>query len=196
MKILNMEQQSPEWFAARQLRMTASNAQAIGNAGKGLETYIYDLCAEYLSIKEKEHYSNEHTDRGNELEAEARNVYEFETGNTVKEVGFCVLEENVGCSPDGFAGEDGLVEIKCLDDRPYLKMMVEDKIDSKYMWQMQMQMYVTGRKWCDYVVYNPNFGQNIIIRHVERDDKKIEAIKAGLEVGKKKIKDILDKVDG
>lgn len=79
MKIIKeIEQQSPEWFKIREGKMTASHAQAIGNAGKGLETYVYDLVAEEYSSAEKEHFTNEHTERGNELEEVARGIYELE----------------------------------------------------------------------------------------------------------------------
>ena len=132
MQILNVQQQSSEWFEARQLKMTASHATAVGSCGKGLETYAYEICAEYLSSADKEHFSNEHTDRGNEKEPEARTIYEFETGQAVKEVGFCIHSKHVGCSPDGFVGDDGLVEIKCPSDKVYLKELIEGKISSAY----------------------------------------------------------------
>ena len=65
MKIINCEQGTPEWFEERKGIMTASHAQAIGNAGKGLDTYIHELMAEYYSSGEKEQFSNKHTERGN-----------------------------------------------------------------------------------------------------------------------------------
>jgi len=74
----NIEQASPEWFALRLWKMTASHATAIGNNGKGLETYILEMMAESFSSAEKEQYSNEHTERWNELEGQARSIYELE----------------------------------------------------------------------------------------------------------------------
>ena len=52
MKIHNMPQSSPEWFAIRKGKITASHAQAIGNVGKGLETYTIETMAEFFSSAE------------------------------------------------------------------------------------------------------------------------------------------------
>lgn len=86
MKTHNFEQGTPEWFAIRKNKMTASNAQAIGNNGKGLETYITELMAESYSNAEKEQFTSKDTERGNELEPLARDMYELMTGTTVEQV--------------------------------------------------------------------------------------------------------------
>lgn len=196
MIIHNFKQGSQEWHDIRKLKMTASHAQAIGNSGKGLETYIYDLCADYLSSAEKEQLDNEHIQRGNELEAQARFVYEAETGNTVQEVGFIEIDDRVGCSPDGLIGEQGLVEIKCPSDREYLKQMVLSSVKSEYVWQIQMQMLLCQRAWCDYVAYNPNFHQPFFIKRIEPCEKKMGSIAAGLGHGKEMIDKILNQYKG
>jgi len=55
-------------------------------------------------------------------------------------------------------------------------------------------MYVCDRKWCDYVVYNPNFEQQLFIKRVERNESVIEQIKVGIETGKKLMNEIQDKI--
>ena len=193
MQILNIQQGSPEWHDARKLKMTASKAQAIGNSGAGLKTLILELCTDYLSSKEKENFSNSHTERGNALEDEARTVYELETRNTVLQVGFCVYDNYVGCSPDGFVGEDGLLEIKCPDDKAFLSYIYDRKIKSEYLWQMQMQMLICGRKWCDFVVYNNNFERKFFCTRIGFDESMSDKLLAGFIEGKTMIKDVLDK---
>ena len=141
MQLHNVEQGSGEWFALRlQYPLTASKAQAISAQGKGLETLCWEKMAEKYSEAPKEHFSNEHTERGNELEEQARGIYELETGNNVKEVGFVSNEEVSkvgGASPDGLVGEDGLLEIKCFADTKHFKMTKKGiSIESQYMWQM------------------------------------------------------------
>jgi len=192
MKIISCEQGTPAWFTARKGRMTASHAQAISANGKGLDTYILDLMSEFYSSGEKEFYSNADIDRGNELEPIAREMYELERGVKVVEVGFIELDEFVGCSPDGLVGEDGLIEIKSVNDKNHFKLLLDGVkgIESKYMWQMQMQLYVSERKWCDYISYNPNFKDALIIHRIELDEAKIEKLIVGLAAGKAKIKDI------
>lgn len=164
-------QGSKEWFEIRKLKFTASKASEIMTAGAGLETLVKELLQDCYSSGEYEEYSqkykNDAMKRGNDFEAMARMVYEFETGNTVTEVGFVELNEHVGASPDGFVDGDaegkGLVEIKNHSDKVYLELLFSEKIDPKYLKQMQYQMYVTGQKWCDYMGFNPNFGQTTVI---------------------------------
>jgi len=194
MKVINCTQGSEEWFKARQLKMTASHAQAIASQGKGLESYVNELIADYLSTAEKEHYSNEHTQRGNELEPEARTVYEMETSNFVEEVGFIEHNEYSGCSPDGLIGDNGGLEIKCPSDKVYVNYLLIDKIPTDYMWQIQMNLLITGRKWWDYMIYNPNFEQDNVITRVEPDEEKLKKLKAGLEKGEQIIKERLNKI--
>ena len=197
MKIIKeIEQQSPEWFEIRKGKMTASHAQAIGNAGKGLETYVYDLVAEEYSSAEKEHFTNEHTERGNELEATARGIYELENNVDVEQVTFIEYNEYVGCSPDGLIGEDGLIEIKSPSDTEYLKYLIfgESQIDTKYIWQCQMQMLVTGRKWNDLVIYNPNFKKSMLVFRIEPDKEMFDKLLNGFEVGKKLILELKEKL--
>ena len=120
MKIHDVIQQSDEWFALRlQYPLTASNAQAIGNNGKGLETLVWTVLADKHSIAEKERFSNKDTERGNELESQARAIYEMEYKLTVQEAGFVTndkISKVAGASPDGLVEDDGLLEIKCFDD--------------------------------------------------------------------------------
>ena len=197
MKIIkDIKQQSPEWFKIREGKMTASHAQAIGNAGKGLETYVYDLVAEEYSSAEKEHFTNEHTERGNELEEVARGIYELENNVSVEQVTFVEYNEYVGCSPDGLVGEDGLIEIKSLIDTEYLKYLIfgEKQIDTKYIWQCQMQMLVTGRKWNDLVIYNPNFKKSMLVFRIEQDKEMFDKLLNGFEVGKKLILELKEKL--
>ena len=195
MKIYDkIEQGSDEWFDIRKQKLTASNATAIGNNGKGLETYVYNLMAEYYSSAEKEQYTNEDMERGNELEKLARGIYEFKNNVKIDEVGFIELDEYVGCSPDGLIEKDGGIEIKCLKDTVYFKALIEGIDVSKYMWQIQMCLYITGRKYWVLLIYNPNFKQGILTKTIYPKNEYIKKLKIGLETGKKKIKLIKSKI--
>jgi putative phage-type endonuclease len=192
-------QGSDEWFAIRkQYPLTASNAQAIGNQGKGLETLCYDKMAERYSKGIKEQYTNEHTERGQILEDEARTIYEMETGNKVTQVGFVTNEEIskvAGASPDGLVNEDGLIEIKCFADTKHFKMILEGlKPEPQYVWQMQMQMLITEREWVDFVAYNPNYEKSILVTRVVQDKVMQEKIKTGLVIGEKILNEIINKI--
>lgn len=197
MRIINCEQGTPGWFAARKLKMTASHAQAIAANGKGLETYIHKLCAEYYSSGEAKNYTNPDMERGKELEKEAREAYELLNGVTVEQVGFCQFDEYSGFSPDGFIGDNRGLEIKCIDDISFLRHMLygKDEIDTGHIWQMQMSMLCSGRQYWDYALYNPNFKTPLIVFPFEKDFKNHEALTRGLESGKQKIINIKNKME-
>jgi len=195
MKIYDFKQGTPDWFKIRLGKLTASNAQSIANNGIGLDSLVYEKVAEILTGKQKEEYTNEDIERGHELEAMARNSYELErAGELVKEVGFIEQDNYIGCSPDGLVGDKGLFEVKCKDDKNFVKYLYDKKIDPAHDWQMQMQMLVTNREWCDYVVFNPNFNDPVIIKRIARDEVKIAKLKAGLAVGTAKIQAVLEAI--
>lgn len=189
MQIKNNQQGSEAWLEDRKGKMTASHAQAIASNGKGLETYVYELLADKYS-KESENYSSPDMDRGNDLENVARTLYELQTGEYIEQVGFVELDEYSGASPDGLIGEEGGIEIKCQNDKNHFHTLMTGKIETKYEWQIQMNLYVTGRKWWDYVGFNPNFEKDLYIKRIYPDEEMIEKLKKGLETGKKLIKQL------
>lgn len=197
----DITQGSPEWFELRlKYPLTASEAQAIGNQGKGLETLCWEKMAQKYSSADKEQYSNKDLERGKELEPQAISLYELETSNTVETVGFVTNEEISkvgGASPDGLVNEDGLIEVKAFADTKHFKAVIDFKktgkfeIESQYVWQMQMQMLFTGKKWCDFVAYNPNYKQSLLIQRVEADEEKQKDIIEGLKKGEIIINEII-----
>jgi hypothetical protein len=117
-------------------------------------------------------------------------MYELEKGAEVKQVGFIEENQYVGCSPDGLVSEDGGIEIKSLNDVAHYKLIRDGKkeIESKYIWQVQMNLLITKRKWWDLIFYNPNFSQSMLIFRIEPDLKMQESLKLGLEMGMELIK--------
>ena len=187
-------QGSEEWFALRlKYPLTASHAQAIATGGKGLETLCWDKMAEKYSDAPRVSYTNEHLERGIELEGQARSIYELETGRAVSEVGFVTnksISNVAGCSPDGIV-EKGLMEIKCFEDKKHFKMIKQGiVIESQYQWQMQMQMLFTGAEFCDFVVYNPNYKESLLVERVLPDKEKQDKILEGLKKGEELLKEI------
>jgi len=179
-------QQTEEWHELKKLKMSASHAQAIGNYGAGLKTYINDLILD--AIRPRDSFSNHHMERGNELEPLARQAYEMSNDCIVTEVGFILHNEYCGCSPDGLVmnGEemDGGIEIKARDDKEHLRLLEGGKIDTKTVWQIQMNLLITGAKWWDFISYNPNFKRSSIIRRVFPDNKQFNELRIGIEKGK------------
>ena len=196
MKIYTHEQLpqgSEEWLKTRIGKFGGTDAQAVATNGKGLETLCFEKVGEIITGRPKTSYTNLDMERGNELEKTAREAYEMKTGKTVTIVGYVEQSEYIGVSPDGLVGDDGLVEIKCPTDANFIRFLYDKKPESKYIWQMQHQMLVADRKWCDYVIFNDNLNR-IEITRVERDEKMIEKIRIGLEAGISKIKEIQGRI--
>jgi len=187
MKIYNIIQGSPEWFNMRVGKVTASHAQAIGNNGKGLDTYLLEVVSEMFSSAQKDQYSNEHTERGNELEPLARSMYELQKNVEVEEIGFAEYNDFVGCSPDGLVGDDGMIEIKCPDDKTYFNLLMNENIDSSYIWQCQMNLLILEKKWCDLIFYNPNFEKSMKIFRLKPDKEMFSRLKEGFAKAEKEI---------
>jgi putative phage-type endonuclease len=183
----DINQGSPEWFEIRVGKVTASHAQAIGNNGKGLDTYLLGVVSEMFSSAQKDQYSNEHTERGNELEPLARSMYELQENVEVEEIGFAEYNDFVGCSPDGLVGDDGMIEIKCPDDKTYFNLLMNENIDSSYIWQCQMNLLILEKKWCDLIFYNPNFEKSMKIFRLKPDKEMFSRLKEGFAKAEKEI---------
>jgi len=191
MKIVNCIQGSDSWKELRALRMGASHAQAIAANGKGLESYLREKVRVYFSQGEEVRYKNANMDNGNEQEATAATLYEFETGRKTHKIGYVIHGECSGCSPDRGVGDDGLIEIKCPTDKVFFDLLLDKKIDTGYIWQMQMQMLVCEKAWCDYVVYNPNFKTQLVIVRFLPNEKRFDKLRIGIEVGTKRMIELL-----
>lgn len=134
-------------------------------------------------------------ENGIEMEPVARSIYELQEGVVVDQVGFIQVDEHVGYSPDGLVGDEGLVEIKCHQDKKHFRIIMNGlkEVDTKYIWQCQMALYCTGRNWISLVCYNPNFKQEMIIFRIEPDPEAFKKLEIGIERGKSLIKGIENK---
>ena len=175
----DIEQGTDEWFAIRCGKVTASRvADVIATTKSGYSAsranYEAQLICEILTGKPAESYSNAAMQWGTETEPLARAQYELKTGNMVNQIGFVVhpMIEQAGASPDGLIGEDGCIEIKCPNTSTHLDTLLSQKVPSKYITQMTWQMVCTGRKWCDFVSYDPRLPENLqlYIERIELDE--------------------------
>jgi hypothetical protein len=180
MIILDHEQGTEAWHLARLGKPSASGfSKLITSTGKpsaSAQGYISQLISERIMGAPQETFQNEHMARGTALEPEARETYEFITGNTVDEVGFILGDtEEYGCSPDGLIGEDGGLEIKCPAPHTHVSYLRKpERMPSKYRQQVQGCLWVTGRSWWDFFSYHPDM-PHLLVR-VERDEAYIEML--------------------
>ena len=196
MIIHDVLQGSDEWFELRKLKMTASHATEIIAAGKGLGTYTDVLVSEYYSNARPDRYTNKEMQRGIELEAEARTIYEFENDVEVKQIGFIEYNAHAGISPDGnIALENWGIEIKAHNDKVYTQLAIHNKIDTKYLNQIQMQLFVTGWNWIDFVAYNPNYKKTMYTKRIVPNKEKFEKIALGLNAGEILLREKIQKME-
>jgi putative phage-type endonuclease len=185
-----MEQRTEEWYAARLGKVTASRvADVIAKTKSSYSTsranYMAELVCERLTGKKGDSYSNSAMVWGTNTEPLARAAYEARTGFLVEEVGF-VLHPSIaqaGCSPDGFIEEESLIEIKCPMTNQHIDTLLSSEVPSKYVPQMQWQMACTGRKWCDFVSFDPRLPENmqLFIKRVMRDQMMITELEREVE---------------
>jgi putative phage-type endonuclease len=180
-----IEQGSIEWKQARLGRVTASRvADVIAKTKTGVSAsranYEAQIICERLTGVVVEGYTNAAMLHGIETEPQARAAYEFMRNVDV------VLAEFVehprvpmsGASPDGFVGDDGLIEIKSPQQAAHLETLLTNKVPAKYVTQIMWQLAVTERKFCDYVSFNPTFPPHLqlFVQRVHRDEAMISEL--------------------
>jgi len=180
-----MEQRTPEWYAARLGKVTASRVADITSKTKsGYSTsranYMAELLCERLTGTKADGYVNAAMQWGIDIEPSAREAYQSLLGVLVEETGFVNHPDitMAGASPDGLIGDVGMVEIKCPTTPVHIDTLMSGIVPSKHMAQIQWQMACTGRNWCDFVSYDPRMPENMrmFVQRVDRNETYIEEI--------------------
>jgi predicted phage-related endonuclease len=166
LEVLDIAENESDWHAERLGKFTSSRMGDLMSQGRGkdqlwgqmADNYIYEKIAEKLTGVP--HYIAETNAMawGNDLEEEAFNKFKEHSGLDCQHMGttFIKFNELSGGSPDGYVGEDGVIEIKCpYNSSIHLKTIITKEIDKKYMYQMQANMLFTDRSYCYYVSYDP-----------------------------------------
>ena len=184
--IESCEQGSEEWLSLRLGKITASRVKDVLTKGRGTspsktaESYMMELIAETLTGRSKPFFENDAMRWGTETEPQARAMYEVNNDFVaVKEVAFVEHNDQIGISPDGLVGDDGLLEIKCPNTTTQLKRALSDDYSSDYKAQIQMQLWVTEREWCDFVSFDPRLecAAGYLQQRVYRNEEYIEDMK-------------------
>lgn len=164
MRLHDVVQSSPEWYQLRLGKPTASAFSRIvtptGRPSKQVDGYAMQLAAELFVGHQIGWDGNAWSERGKEFEADAVSLYEFTHDVEVQRVGFVTDDAfEVGCSPDGFVGEDGMIEIKSLKAENHVAAIMEwsatGLCPTDYVPQTQGQLLLTERVWCDLVFFHP-----------------------------------------
>jgi hypothetical protein len=187
-KIVDCEQYSDQWWKARCGKPSASSAKKLvtstGAPSKQMKDFAIDLANAMFAGREVDPWEgNSATQRGTELEPEARMAYELIAGVEVEEVGMFTDDmDQYIASPDGVIGSDGLLEIKNLTAKNHTKALLyyakHRKVPTDYVPQLQMQLLVSEREYVDIFFHHPDLPCLTIRQHP--DPKIIEPLKQQL----------------
>jgi putative phage-type endonuclease len=181
------DQRTDDWYAARCGKATASRFRdAIATLKSGAPAqaqrdYLTELVVERLTQQPIQRFQNAAMTWGTEQEPAARAAYERVTGISVEETGFVAHDVLLaGCSPDGLVDWDGLIEIKCpFNSAVHIETLLNGMPDD-HRAQVQGQMWITGRQWCDFVSYDPRMPEplQLHVQRIQRDPSFIADLEA------------------
>lgn len=184
MKVFTFQQYSPEWWEFRRGRITASAMDRIitpktGKLAASSREYLCELIGELATLGPiiPTGFVSPAMLHGSLTESEARAFYEMDRGVDVTEVGCCLSDcERWSCSPDGLVGEDGGLELKCVQPKTQVKYLLgggQSLLDD-YRIQVAGCLIVTGRKWWDLMSYCP--GLDPVVLRIEPDEFSVKLL--------------------
>jgi predicted phage-related endonuclease len=184
--VIECEQRSDEWFAARAGRFTGSVAAdamhtiksgAFGAGRKHLRTRL--ALERIIGRPQEREFTTLAIQHGIDHEPAALARYEAETGEILERVGFLSYNEVLaGCSLDSFVcGRKGIVEGKAPESATHFEYLRTKKIPSDYHWQCLHNLWVSGADYCDFISYDPRFPEDLqyLCVRLNRDEKEIRA---------------------
>lgn len=196
----DIEQGSPEWFAARMGRITGSSAKELLVNGKGADGLgvgawglIYQMAGEIVTGHIPPTFDTYWTERGKELEDLAIQEYMDRTFNQANKIGFIEWGEYAGCSPDFMVDERRGGEVKCLSGKEHFRYCHTRKIEKEYYAQVQWCLFVTGFEVWDYVHYCPG-AQNweLVIDEIRPDEEMHSVFSEQIEVISRHVEEIVN----
>ncbi|KAB0538077.1 lambda exonuclease family protein [Pseudochrobactrum saccharolyticum] len=174
MQVFNdIEQGTPEWFAARAGIPTASRFSTVMAKGEGKTRaeYMRKLAGEIITGELAEGFTTPHMERGKLMEDEARETYAFINSVEPYQVGF-IRNGDKGASPDSLIGIDGGLEIKTALPHIQIDRLERDRLPPEHKAQVQGNLWISEREWWDFVSYWPRLP--MLTTRVYRDDPYIK----------------------
>lgn len=158
----NYIQGSEEWHAARcglltgsQMKLIITPTLKVADNDKS-RAHLYELLAQRITRYTEPSYIGDDMLRGMEDEIFARQLY-AEHFAEIEQVGFVTNDEfgfTLGCSPDALVGEDGMLQIKSRRQKFQIETIISGAMPDDYAIQVQTELLVTQRAWCDFVSYS------------------------------------------
>lgn len=196
-EVFDCEQGSPAWYVCRLGLPTASEFKTVLAQGRGgaesetRRTYLYKLVGEILTGEPMWNYTNEHFERGKQMEEEARDLYTFLTDAELTRVGF-IKNHGAGCSPDSLIGKNGMLEVKTKLAHLQVEALLDGVLPPEHKAQVQGQLWIAEREWVDFVSYWPKLP--LLKVRVHRDEPYIERLAKEVERFKDELQTLLARV--
>lgn len=219
MEILDIEQRSPEWYAYKLGNFSPSEYHKLltdpkskadkdaGNLSEGALTYVHEKASEIITgLPARDDFENKYVAWGREWEPVAKKYYEKVFKCSVELVGGISNGDDSG-SPDGLTGtidDAGGIEIKCpyklANHLKYLLLQSANDLKSKhkeYYWQCVGYMYLSGRKWWDFVAFHPSYpgALKLQVLKIHRNEDDIQLLTSKLDMAKKELNRIVTLLD-
>lgn len=197
--IEDIEQGSPEWHALRCGSVGGTGMSKIitskGERSESRENYLWQIAQEIIEGKSLESWKgNAYTNRGKELEAEARAMFAYENNIELKEV--AMIKHNslyFHVSPDAiFTDETCGYEVKCFGLQEYHDCKKKGILPTKNKLQVQTSLALTGWESWWFHVYFPTLEP--LYLKIERDEALIKIIKAEIRLFCREVDRLIEEV--
>lgn len=153
--------------------------------------YLYRLAGEIITGEPAETFSNIHTERGHEMEPEARSLYAVLNDAPLTRVGF-IRSGNKGCSPDSLIGTNGILEIKTGLPHILIEAMFRDDCPPEHVAQCQGNLWVAQREWIDLCVYWPKMP--LVCHRVHRDEAYIDKLARAVDLFNEELAQVVERI--
>ena len=196
-QIIDCEQRSPEWYAARLGIPTASEFSTIvatgrgGGESAGRKTYMLKLAGEIVTGDPMPSFESADMVRGKEMEVEACNFYQLVNNVELTQVGF-MRNGRCGASPDRLISTNGGLEIKTALTHILGELILKDEFPPKHKGQVQGCLMVSEREWWDIMVYCPKMPP--LVKRAYRDEAYIAALRKGISLFNEELDEIVDRI--
>jgi hypothetical protein len=199
-EIFDVEQNTEAWHELRRGLVTASQFSTVLAHGKGgkqdpskmRRQYMLTLISDRLGGAPSDGYTNRHMERGKAMEADALRLYHALYAEPIR-VGFVKNGPDVGCSPDAFVGNNGMVQVKTALPHIQLERVLKNELPAEYVCQVQGELWVCEREFNDFISYWP--GLPLMVVRVYRDETQIKSIELGVEMFLNEMHELMARVE-
>ena len=194
------------WHAKRNGRFTASNFAALIGEGRGKDSKFTQTGYSYIHRKAAERLGSWHSvyassmQWGNDNEADAIDAYRKRSQLVVdsRPYQFYIVDDHIGGTPDGMVQGDGCLEVKCpFDPAVHVGTAIRKTVPTNYIWQVHGHMLCTGRKWCDFVSFDPRIqdeSARLVVIRVDRDEDRLKFLRERLALAVVELNSVLNQL--